>query len=149
MTFPSDVTVPLMKNIKRDAPKAQCTLREAGVISSLVINREVAPFDNPKIRRALALTLHRESFTTILSEGEGKMGGAMLPPPDGVWGLPKAKLKGIIGYGDLEKSRGEVRKLMREAGYGPDKRLKLKVSTRNIAPFKDPAVIPIDQLKLI
>ena len=38
---------------------------------------------------------------------------------------------------------------MQEAGYGPDKRLKIKVSTRNIAPFKDPAVILIDQLKQV
>ena len=43
----------------------------------------------------------------------------------------------------------EARKLMKEAGYGPDNRLQLKVSTRNIATFKDPAVILIDQLKQI
>ena len=38
---------------------------------------------------------------------------------------------------------------MKQAGYGPDKRLKIKVSTRNIATFRDPAVILIDQLKQI
>jgi len=149
MTFPSDVTVPLLKNIRRDAPQAQCTMRESGVSTNLIVNREVAPFDNPKIRRAMALTLDREAFIRILSEGEGKMGGALLPPPEGVWGLPEEKLKGLIGYGDVEKSREEARALMKEAGYGPDKRLKLKVSTRNIATFKDPAVILIDQLKQI
>ena len=149
MTFPTNVTVPLLKNIRRDAPRAQRTMRETGVSTNLIINREVAPFDNPKIRRAMALTLNRPAFITILSEGEGKIGGAMLPPPDGVWGLPEEKLKGIIGYGDIVKSRAEARELMKEAGYGPDKRLKLKVSTRNIATFKDPAVILIDQLKQI
>ena len=149
MTFPSDVTVPLLKNIRRDAPQAQCTMRESGVSTNLIVNREVAPFDNPKIRRAMALTLDREAFIRILSEGEGKMGGALLPPPEGVWGLPEEKLKGLIGYGDVGKSREEARALMKEAGYGPDKRLKLKVSTRNIATFKDPAVILIDQLKQI
>jgi peptide/nickel transport system substrate-binding protein len=149
MTFPADVTVPLLKNIKRDAPQAQCTMRESGVSTNLIINREVAPFDDPKIRRAMALTLDRDAFIRILSEGEGRMGGALLPPPDGVWGLPEEKLKGLIGYGDVEQSREEARKLMKEAGYGPDKRLKLKVSTRNIATFKDPAVILIDQLKQI
>ncbi|HQS18301.1 ABC transporter substrate-binding protein [Reyranella sp.] len=149
MTFPADITVPLLKNIKRDAPQAQCTMRESGVSTNLIINREVAPFDNPKIRRAMALTLDRDAFIRILSEGEGRMGGALLPPPDGVWGLPAEKLKGLIGYGDVDKSREEARTLMKEAGYGPDKRLKLKVSTRNIATFKDPAVILIDQLKQI
>ena len=149
MTFPADVTVPLLKNIKRDAPQAQCTMRESGVSTNLIVNREVAPFDDPRIRRAMALTLDRDAFIRILSEGEGRMGGALLPPPDGVWGLPAEKLKGLIGYGDVEKSREEARALMKNAGYGPDKRLKLKVSTRNIATFKDPAVILIDQLKQI
>src|SRR3546814_7842484 len=35
---------------------------------------------------------------------------------------------------------------MQEAGYGPDKRLSVKVSTRNIEIYRDPAVILIDQL---
>jgi len=149
MTFPADVTVPLLKNIKRDAPQAQCTMRASGVSTNLIVNREVPPFDDPRIRRAMALTLDREAFIRILSEGEGQMGGALLPPPDGVWGLPQEKLEGLIGYGDVEKAREEARALMKEAGYGPDKRLKLKVSTRNIATYKDPAVILIDQLKQI
>jgi len=38
---------------------------------------------------------------------------------------------------------------MEKLGYGPDKRLKLTVSTRNIPPYRDPAVILIDQLKEI
>eukprot|EP01030_Chromulinospumella_sphaerica_P033193 gene33193-34030_t len=40
MTFPADVTVPLLKNIKRDAPQAQCTMRESGVSTNLIVNRE-------------------------------------------------------------------------------------------------------------
>ena len=73
----------------------------------------------------------------------------MLPPPDGVWGMPQEMLKDLPGYGDVAKAREEARELMKEAGYGPDKRLKVKVSTRNIATFRDPAVILIDQLKQI
>ena len=36
---------------------------------------------------------------------------------------------------------------MEKHGYGPDKRLAIKVSTRNIPPYRDPAVILLDQLK--
>jgi peptide/nickel transport system substrate-binding protein len=36
---------------------------------------------------------------------------------------------------------------MEKHGYGPDKQLSIKVSTRNIPPYRDPAVILIDQLK--
>ena len=43
----------------------------------------------------------------------------------------------------------QARKLMEKAGYGPDKHLAVKVSTRNIPVYRDPAVILIDQLKSI
>jgi len=39
--------------------------------------------------------------------------------------------------------------LMEKLGYGPDNRLAVTVSTRNLAPYRDPAVILIDQLKQI
>lgn len=149
MTFPADVTVPLLRNLKKDAPQVQCTMRESGVNSNLIVNREVPPFDDKRIRRALALTLDRQAFIDILAEGDGRPSAAMLPPPDGVWGMPPDMLKTVLGYGDVAKNREEARALMRAAGYGPDKRLKLKVSTRNIATYKDPAVILIDQLKQI
>ncbi len=54
----------------------------------------------------------------------------------------------LPGYGpDIGKNREEARKIMAEAGYGPDKRLAVKVSVRNTPPFRDPAVILIDQLR--
>src|SRR6266850_230022 len=34
-------------------------------------------------------------------------------------------------------------------GYGPDKRMSIKVTTRDVPPYRDPAVILIDQLKEI
>lgn len=149
MTFPADVTVPLLKNIKQDAPHAQCTMRASGVNTNLIVNRDMPPFDDERIRRAMALTLDRQAFVDILSEGQHAIGGALLPPPDGVWGLTPDKLKDLPGYGDVAKNREQARELMKQAGYSPDKRLKIKVSTRNIATFRDPAVILIDQLKHI
>jgi peptide/nickel transport system substrate-binding protein len=67
-----------------------------------------------------------------------------------VWGLPQEILESVPGYGpDVEKNRAEGRAIMKKLGYGPDKPLKLKVSTRDIAIYRDPAVILIDQLKKI
>ncbi|MBX3501011.1 MAG: peptide ABC transporter substrate-binding protein [Alphaproteobacteria bacterium] len=149
MTFPTDVTVPLLKDIKKDAPHAQCTMRHTAVSTNLIVNRDSPPFDDLRIRKAMALTLDRKSFIDILSEGQAAMGGTMLPPPSGVWGLPPEELTTVFGYGDVEKNREQARALMKEAGYSPEKRLKIKVSTRNIAPFRDPAVILIDQLRHI
>ena len=71
-----------------------------------------------------------------------------MAPPDGIWGLPAAMLQSLPGYDpDVGKNRDLARDLMRKNGYGPDKRLKLKVSTRNIPIFRDPAVILIDQIE--
>ena len=58
--------------------------------------------------------------------------------------------RSIPGYGpDINANREEARKLMQKAGYGPDKRLAVKVSTRNIPIYRDPAIILIDQIKSI
>ena len=150
MTFPTEVTIPLLKDVKSQAPKAVCEVAPTNVSVNLIVNRESPPFDNPDIRMAMALTLDRKAFVDILYEGQADIGGTMLPPPQGVWGLPPEILRTIPGYGpDVKKSRDEARKLMQKAGYGPSKRLKVKVSTRNIPVYRDPAVILIDQLKEI
>jgi peptide/nickel transport system substrate-binding protein len=62
--------------------------------------------------------------------------------------MPPEVLQTLPGYGpDIAKSRAEGRSIMEKLGYGPDKRLRVTVSTRNLAPYRDPAVILIDQLK--
>ena len=118
--------------------------------TNLIVNREAAPFNDPKIRKAMALALDRKAFIDILSDGKADIGGVMLPPPEGAWGMPPDVLKTLPGYSaDVEKSRAEARKIMEELGYGKTKPLKVKVSTRNIPIYRDPAVILIDQLKSI
>jgi len=74
----------------------------------------------------------------------------MQPPPSGLWGMPPDLLKTLPGYdADVQKSRAQARSLMEKLGYGPDKHLAVTVSTRNLAPYRDPAVLLIDQLKQI
>jgi peptide/nickel transport system substrate-binding protein len=150
MAFPTDVTVPLLKDVKAQVPTAQCTLRPLGVSYNLILNRDVAPFNDARARAAVALTLDRKSFVDITSDGQDITGGSMLPPPAGVWGVGPDALKDLAGYdGNVEAAREKARALMREAGYGPDRHLKIKVSTRNLASYRDLAVILIDQLRPI
>ena len=150
MTFPAEVSIPLLKDVQSQAPQAICELEPTNVSTNLIVNREVPPFDNADLRRAMALTIDRKAFVDILYEGKADIGGAMLPLPAGVWGLPPEILKTIPGYGpDVQKNRAEARSIMQKLGYGPDNRLKVKVSTRNIAIYRDPAVILLDQLKEI
>src|SRR5437868_3411069 len=148
LTFPFGLTVPLMKDIQKEAPQAVCELQPANQSTNLIVNRDAPPFDNREIRRAMALALDRKSFIQILAEGHGDIGGAMQPPPQGVWGMPAEILGTLPGYGpDIGKNREEARNIMKKAGYGADKRLAVKVSVRNTPPFRDPAIILIDQLR--
>src|SRR5437899_53513 len=98
MTFPYEVTVPLLKDIKSQAPDAICELRPRGIASTLIVNREAPPFDNAELRRAMTLTIDRKAFIDVLSEGKADVGGALMPPPEGLWGLPPDRLKQLPGY---------------------------------------------------
>jgi len=151
MTFPYlSLTVPLLKDVKSQVPQTICEVRPTNFAPTLIINRSAPPFDDPDLRRAMALALDRKAFIDILSEGQADIGGAMLPPPEGVWGMPPDMLKALPGYDpDVQKSRAEARKLMEKSGYGPDKRLQIKVGTRDVPFLRDPTVILIDQFKEI
>jgi peptide/nickel transport system substrate-binding protein len=111
---------------------------------------DAPPFNNPVLRRAMQLSLDRKSFIDILGEGQYDIGAVLQPPPEGIWGMPLEMLQQLRGYGpDVQKNREDARAMMRSLGYGPDNRLKTKVSARNIAWYRDPAAILIDQLKEI
>jgi peptide/nickel transport system substrate-binding protein len=144
MTFPYEVTVPLLKDVESQATDAICELRPRGVSSTLIVNRNAPPFDNPDLRRAMALTLDRRAFIDVLSGGQGDIGAAMLPPPEGLWGMPPDRLKLLPGYDpDVQKNRTEARKIMQQLGYGPDNPLAVKVAARNIPLYRDPAHAPL------
>jgi peptide/nickel transport system substrate-binding protein len=72
----------------------------------------------------------------------------MQPAPAGLWGMPPDVLQTLPGYDpDVEKNRTQARQIMHQLGYGPEKRLTIKFSARDIPYYRDPAVILIDQLK--
>jgi peptide/nickel transport system substrate-binding protein len=148
--IPLGVTIPTLKDFKEQAPQAVCEVNTANVPRTLLVNPAAPPFDNPELRRAMGLAFDRQAFLDIINEGKGLIGGNMMPPPDGAWGMPLEVLQTLPGYGpDVEKNRAEARKIMEKLGYGPDKRLAIKLSTRNFPAWRDPAVIIISQLKEI
>jgi peptide/nickel transport system substrate-binding protein len=150
LTFAGSLTVPLTHDVEKQRPDAICEIPPGSVSTNLIVNREKPPFDNPELRRAMALTIDRKSFVDILTDGIGLQAAAMQPPPGGLWGLPKEMLEQLPGYGpDIEKNRAAARDIMKKLGYGPDRHMKVTVSTRDIPPYRDPAVILIDQLKEI
>ena len=89
MTFPLEVTPPILRDIKKEVPTAVCAFGPMNVNSNLIVNREKPPFDNPEIRKAMALAIDRKAFVDILFEGKAEIGGSLLPAPAGVWGMPR------------------------------------------------------------
>src|SRR2546423_3369399 len=75
MTFPYEVTIPLLKDIKTQAPQATCEIGMASESVGTLVNRTVAPFDNAELRRAMALALDPKSLIVISRPGQGGNAG--------------------------------------------------------------------------
>jgi peptide/nickel transport system substrate-binding protein len=150
MTRPGQLTVPLMKDIEDRVPQASCQWSPGNVNRHLLINRDKPPFDNPDLRRAMALSLDRQAFVDIIGQGQGQIGGVLQPPPAGIWGMPPEMLKELPGYDpDVHKNRMQAVQMMERLGYGPDRRLAIKVTSQQWSIYRDPAVLLIDQLKQV
>jgi peptide/nickel transport system substrate-binding protein len=150
MTFPFELTVPRMQDVSSQVPQAICELTPGAVNRHLLVNREKPPFNNPDLRQAMALAIDRQAFVDTLTQGKGEIGGILQPPPGGLWGMSPDDIKMLPGYDpDVQKNREAARQLMKKLGYGPDKTLNIKVTTRDWSIYRDPAVLLIDQLKQI
>jgi peptide/nickel transport system substrate-binding protein len=150
MTFPAQVTPALMKDVRKQVPAAICEMTPGMVNRHVIVNRKMPPFDNREVRLALALAIDRQAFIDILADGQGDIGTVLQPAPGGLWGMPPDMLKDLPGYDpDIKKNRQQARAIMEKLGYGPSRRLKVKVSARDLPTYRGPAVILIDQLKEI
>ncbi|MGE0418718.1 MAG: ABC transporter substrate-binding protein [Acetobacteraceae bacterium] len=150
LTLTGELSPENATEIKAQVPQMVCIVQPSNTQGNLLVNRDKPPFDDPRLRRAMALSIDRKAFSQILSRGINKIGGAMLATPEGIWGWSDEFRETVPGYGgDVEKSREEGRKIMRELGYGPDKMMPLKVTTRNVTSYRDSAVILIDHLKTV
>src|SRR3984893_2417198 len=150
ISSPYGTSVPLLEEVKSQAPQAICELTATNVSRNLILNPQKPPFDKPELRQAVALSLDRQAFIDIETQGKGDIGATMLPPPEGLWGMPPEMLATLPGYNpDVAKNRADARKIMEKLGYGPDHRLGVTLSSRNIPAYRNPAVILIDQLREI
>jgi peptide/nickel transport system substrate-binding protein len=148
LTLPYDLTVPVFNDVRSQMPQAICELSPGMIPRHLLVNRDKPPFDNADMRRAMALSIDRKAFIDILSQGQGEIGGVLEPPPGGLWGMPPDQITTLPGYDpDVQKNRDQARQIMQKFGYGRDKPLNIKVTTRDWFVYRDPAVLLIDQLK--
>ena len=147
ITFPSDITA---ADGQRQEPGTGGDLRDATTNTqiSLLINRDTPPFDNPAIRKAVSLALDRKPINTILLEAQAarrrdavEAGGRVGHAGRG-GGLAARLWPGPYQESRCAGDRAEARLQRNESAP-------VKVQTRNLPTYRDPAVIITDQFKKV
>src|SRR6516225_2715445 len=70
--IPVSLPVPLLRDVQSQMSQAICELVPNGINRHLLVNRDKPPFDNPDLRRAMALSIDRKAFIDILYQGQGE-----------------------------------------------------------------------------
>jgi len=114
----------------------------------LIFNMNKKPFDDIRVRQALSLAIDRYTGGANLSKISimKHVGGVMRPGSE--WALPQADLEKLPGFSrDIEKSRAEARRLLKEAGA---ENLKIKLFNRNLPePYTPTGIFVIDEWRKI
>ena len=118
-------------------------------VHGVTANVEQEPFNDERVRKALALAIDRYQMATMLGPVAmlDTVGGMLHPQTP--WALPPEDLEKLPGYGkDHEANVKEAKRLLAEAGY-PDG-FKTVLTNRNIkTPYIDFGVYLISQWKKI
>lgn len=83
----------------------------------LHFNTKVKPWDDVRVRKAVALAVDREAAVAVNFQGEATLGG--MTPPNGPWRLDDKALHAIQGFAPKlpPGANAEARKLLAEAGF--------------------------------
>jgi peptide/nickel transport system substrate-binding protein len=116
---------------------------------TVAINNEKKPFDDVRVRRALTLAIDRWGASKALSQISlmKHVGGLLRPGYE--LATPEPELTKLVGFGkNIEASRKEARRLLREAGVPEGFTFTLK--NRNVRePYEVTGVYVIDQWRQI
>jgi peptide/nickel transport system substrate-binding protein len=115
----------------------------------IAINQTVKPFTDVRVRKALTLAFDRYTASRVLYPLASlrDVGGLMRPATE--WAMSEPELQKLPGFGrDMERNRGEARRLLAEAGYPNGFKVILK--NRNVKiPYQDFAVFAIQEWRKI
>ncbi|MBI4083002.1 MAG: ABC transporter substrate-binding protein [Candidatus Lambdaproteobacteria bacterium] len=143
---PTETEQAVYETLKATVPDMEFNKTPNPTVVNMLLNHAVAPFNNPKLRRAFALALDKAAFTRAVEPGY-IIGGVMLPRPHGAWGLTESELADVAGYGDPVAGKEEARKLMAELGYGPTNPFQVKITTQNVNTYRNWANWAVGELK--
>ena len=116
---------------------------------TVAINTEKKPFDDPRVRRALSLAVDRWEASRVLTKIAfvKEVGGVLRPGSE--YAMPESELIKLAGFWkNIEASRTEARRLLREAGV-PDG-FKFTFKNRDVAmPYQPVGIYLIDQWRKV
>ena len=102
--------------LKRDFPEAVVAIGPRAGWDSFVMNLSKPPFNDLRMRQAVALATDREKMIEIAAEGWGVLGGFIGPHTP--YGLPQDELVRAAQFGDdMAKRQAEAKRLVAAAGY--------------------------------
>jgi peptide/nickel transport system substrate-binding protein len=117
-------------------------------VLTIAFNHEKKPFDDARVRRALSLALDRREAARVLNDFTECGTVAGISQPGAPYAMPPAELEKVPGYWpDIEKSRAEAKKLLKEAGL-PDS-FSFAFTNRSITGAQRVGVYVIDQWRKI
>ena len=149
VAYPGETTLNIYEQLKAAVPKMVFTETASNVNENILINTTRPPFDNIKVRRALALAVDRRAYVQAVHRGSAIVGASLAPKPWGVWGLPEKDLAALAGYGKGADEKAKAKRLLAEAGFGPGNPLKVEMATRAIAIYLDFASFVLNELKTV
>ncbi len=108
------------------------------------VNTSKAPFDDPRVRRALSLAIDRDFIAEEIWGGAMLAAYSFVPPGIGNYGEP--------AYADYKSAdqldrEDEATRLLTEAGFGPDKPLEVEIRYNTSENHKNTAVAIADMWK--
>ncbi len=117
-------------------------------ILMLALNHEKKPFDDKRVRRALSLALDRYEGSEALSKIAIVKEVAGVQVPGTPFATPPEELAKLAGYGkDINASRAEARRLLKEAGA---EGLSFTLKNRGVPmPYEPVAIWLIDQWRQV
>lgn len=106
----------------------------------LTFNTNQPPFDDIRVRQALAMAIDNEFIVSEILQA-GQIAAASLVPP----GIANYGGEAQVSWADMptDERRVEARRLLEEAGYGPSNPLRFEYSHRNTA--DNPRIAPVLQ----
>lgn len=134
--------------VKTLGPKAKVQESPWDCVLLVAINHKKKPFDDARVRRALTLALDRWEGSKVLSQIAIVKEVAGVQVPGTQFATPPAELEKLAGYSkNIEASRAEARRLLKEAGA---EGLSFTFNNRGIPmPYEPLGVWLIDQWRKI